>query len=889
MGRRGDVRMGMRRSALVTLVVPALVAGAALRGLPQAPTPPTSLSGAAYFNPDLSPEVRAKDLVSRMTLDQKVRQMQNAAPAIPELGVPAYDWWNEALHGVARAGQATVFPQAIGLAATWDTDLINRIGDVISTEARAKYHEAIRRNNHERYYGLTFWSPNINIFRDPRWGRGQETYGEDPYLTGRLAVAFIHGLQGHDPKYFKTIATVKHFAVHSGPESTRHAANIDPSPRDLAETYLPAFRAAILEGHAYSLMCAYNAVNGTPACANHDLLDTRLRGDWQFPGYIVSDCGAIGDIFRGHKFLTTAAEASAAAVKAGTDLTCGSEYTSLTSAVSSGLITEAEIDRSLERLFVARFRLGMFDPPERVPFSTIPYSETDSAAHRVLALEAARASIVLLKNDHHALPLTASTHALAVIGPSADDGESLLGNYNGFSSTLVTPLEGLTREFGANGGVRYALGAVYAQGSAAFMPAEVFTVPDGSGPGVQAEYFDNATLAGAPRLSRIEPRPSSPNVRDPAVTAAGIPERGWSARWTGTLRPTLSGKYTLASQGGASVHMFLDDEELVSIAPAAVKGRPRPPAPPIVRTLHGGRAYRFRVEYRPAAARGGGASGGGARDSGAMQLMWTPPAGGLITEAVALARRSDVVIACVGLSPRLEGEEMSVKAPGFSGGDRTDITLPKPQARLLDALFSTGTPVVVVLTSGSAVALPNAQKHAAAILEGWYGGEEIGTAIADVIVGRSNPSGRLPVTFYRDVKQLPPFESYAMKGRTYRYFAGDVLYRFGFGLSYSTFTYSNLRVDHLAGGGLQAAARVTNTSDRDGHEVVQLYMDGGGQADDPIRELKGFVRVRLAAGQSREVTFIVDAFALPTSGRVRLSIGGGQPVGDVPHVTSEIR
>jgi len=372
-------------------------------------------------------------------------------------------------------------------------------------------------------------------------------------------------------------------------------------------------------------------------------------------------------------------------------------------------------------------------------------------------------------------------------------------------------------------------------------------------------------------------------VRDPTVTAAGVPVQGWSARWTGTLRPTLSGTYTLASQDAANVHMFLDDEELVSPAPGANAEQPRH-TPPIVRTLHAGRAYRFRVEYRPAAGRGDASSG-----SGAMQVLWAPPARELIAEAVALAKRSDVVIACVGLSPRLEGEEMDVKVPGFSGGDRTDITLPKPQARLLDALFSTGKPVVVVLTSGSAVAVARAQTHAAAILEAWYGGEEIGTAIADVIVGRSNPSGRLPITFYRDVKQLPPFESYAMKGRTYRYFAGDVLYRFGFGLSYASFAYDNLRLDRLAGGGVRAAARVTNTSNRDGDEVVQLYVDGGGQTDDPIRELKGFERVRLAGGESRDATFVLDPRVVATSTRVRLSIGGGQPVGDVPHVSGEIR
>ncbi|HXA50320.1 MAG TPA: glycoside hydrolase family 3 N-terminal domain-containing protein, partial [Candidatus Acidoferrum sp.] len=405
------------------------------------------LAQTPYLNPDLPAERRAADIVSRMTLEEKVLQMQNTAPAIPRLNIPAYDWWNEALHGVARAGQATVFPQAIGLAATWDTVLMHRVADVISTEARAKYHEAIRNNEHGRYQGLTFWSPNINIFRDPRWGRGQETYGEDPYLTSRLAVAFIQGMQGTDPRYFKVIATAKHYAVHSGPEPSRHQFDVHPTERDVNETYLPAFRASIIEGKADSVMCAYNRVDGVPACASTDLLQKRLRGQWNFQGFVVSDCGAISDIFRGHKYKATLEEASAAAVKAGTDLTCGNEYRALVQAVKVGQITEAEINRSLERLFVARFKLGMFDPPERVPFSKIPYSETDSVEHRKLALEAARKSIVLLKNENQTLPLKASVRKIAVIGPSADDPEALLGNYNGFSSKHVSPLEGIQRQF----------------------------------------------------------------------------------------------------------------------------------------------------------------------------------------------------------------------------------------------------------------------------------------------------------------------------------------------------------------------------------------------------------------------------------------------------------
>ncbi|SPE22524.1 Xylan 1,4-beta-xylosidase [Candidatus Sulfopaludibacter sp. SbA3] len=829
----------------------------------------------AYTNPDLPAGKRAADLVSRMTLEEKVLQMQNSAPALPRLNIPQYDWWNEALHGVARAGQATVFPQAIGLAAMFDTSLMNRIADTISTEARAKYNEAIRNNNHARYFGLTFWSPNINIFRDPRWGRGQETYGEDPFLTSRLAVAFIKGMQGDDPHYFKVIATAKHYAVHSGPEPSRHEFDVKPSARDLNETYLPAFRASILEGKADSVMCAYNAVDGVPACANTDLLQKHLRGDWGFQGYIVSDCGAISDIFRGHKYKPTAAEASALAVKAGTDLTCGNEYRSLVEAVKSGLITETEINTSLERLFVARFKLGMFDPPERVPFSKIPYSETDSAEHRKVALDAAREAIVLLKNQEGTLPVKPSVRKIAVIGPSADDPIALLGNYNGFSSHHVAPLEGIERQFAGKAEIRYALGATYTPQSAALVPSTALAPPAGTGHGVLAEYFDNPEFQGQPKLSRVELRPYlQAGISDPAITAA-FPQRGYSVRWTGTLRPPVSGDYAITIGGGfgrPSTRLFLDDKELAAPAPPAgapPAGGGRGAPAPLHATLEAGHSYNLRVEFRPQGP------------AGSVQISWIPPAEPLLAEALDAVKNSDLTVAFVGLNPNLEGEEMRVSIPGFSGGDRTNLELPELQEKLIEAAMATGKPVVVVLTSGSALAANYPAIHAAALLELWYGGEEAGTAIAETLAGVNNPAGRLPVTFYKSIDQLPPFEDYSMNGRTYRYFKGDPLYGFGFGLSYSTFQYSGLRAQRTKSGA-QVTVRVKNASTRNGDEVVQLYVDGGGATDAAIRQLRGFQRIHLRAGETREVQFSLDAEAVPKS-KVKISVGSGQPVGAIPH------
>ena len=624
---------------------------------------------------------------------------------------------------------------------------------------------------------------------------------------------------------------------------------------------------AIVEAKADSLMCAYNSVDGVPACANEDLLVKRLRGEWGFSGFVVSDCGAITDIFRGHQYKKTAAEASAVAVKAGTDLTCGNEYRSLVDAVKGGLITEAEVNQSLERLFVGRFKLGMFDPPERVPYSKIPYSENDSEGHRKLALEAARKSIVLLKNENQVLPLKAAVKKIAVIGPSADDPIALLGNYNGFSQKHVTPLEGIERQFAGKAEVRYALGSTYTSQTAVPMGGEALVPPSGAGHGLLAEFFDNPDVQGQAKAQRVEPRLFLHGGNFDPVRL-GLPARGFSVRWTGTLRPPVTGEYTIEPAG--AVRLFVDDQELVSEAPqGAAPGRG--PRPPLHVQLEAGHPYRFRAEYR-------------AQQFGAqsVQVLWLPPAQPLLAQAVEAVRNADVAVAFVGLNPNLEGEEMRVNVPGFQGGDRTNLEIPETQAKLIEAAVGAGKPVVVVLTSGSALAANYAAEHAAAVLQLWYGGEEAGTAIGETLAGTNNPAGRLPVTFYKSADQLPAFDDYSMKGRTYRYFTGEPLYGFGYGLSYSSFQYSGARGTRT-GSGARVSVRVKNGSSREGDEVVQLYVKGGGGAEDAARTLKGFQRVHLKAGESREVVFTLGTDDLP-KGKAQVSVGGGQPVGKVAHV-----
>jgi beta-glucosidase len=830
-----------------------------------------------YLDPDLPIERRVDDLVGRMTLQEKVMQMNDQAPAIPRLGVPEYNWWNEALHGVARSGLATVFPQAIGLAATWNDSLIFTMATAISDEARAKHHEYVRQGRRLRYQGLTIWSPNINIFRDPRWGRGQETYGEDPYLTGRLAVPFVRGLQGDDPQYLKTVATVKHFAVHSGPEPERHVFDARVSERDLRETYLPQFDRALHEGGAYSLMCAYNRVDGAAACGSTPLLVDVLRGEWRFPGYITSDCWAIDDIYLNHKLVATPAQAAAVALRAGTDLDCGSRvYPHLAEAVQQGLVTEAEVDTAVKRLFRARFRLGMFDPPSRVAYARIPYSVVDDSAHRALARRVTRESIVLLRNQGNVLPLRKDLGTLAVIGPNADQWLMLLGNYNGVPSDAVTPLRGVREAVSPRTRVLFARGADLADGFATYdvVPASAFATSGGR-PGLKVEYWNGRDLQGTPLFAGVDSTLDR-NWADRAPRA-DMDADSFSVRWTGTLKPARTGTYRLGMIATTKFELFVDDS-LVLRSMYNYRdelGDPRVVTAEPVR-LEAGKTYRVRVDAHESYG------------DAAVQLIWQAPEGDLEAEALAAARQADAVVMFLGLSPRLEGEEMRVEVDGFRGGDRTRIDLPASQQRLLEHVAALGKPTVVVLLNGSALAVNWAQDHVPAIVEAWYPGQAAGTAIADVLFGDYNPAGRLPVTFYRSVDDLPPFEDYSMSGRTYRFFAGQPLYPFGHGLSYTTFRYAGLRTSAPAirdGDTVTVSVDVTNTGARAGDEVVQLYVRYPGSAvPRAIKELKGFARISLRPGETRTVNLRLPATELRywdeagkrwvlEPGRVQLQVG----------------
>jgi beta-glucosidase len=695
-----------------------------LPGCVRAPHPEKPAEGAFSSDPRGLAENRAAALVRRMTVEEKIGQLMTSAPAIPRLGVPAYDWWSEALHGVARAGRATVFPQAIALGATFDETLVGRVATATSDEARAKFNLAQAHGEHGRYQGLTFFSPNLNIFRDPRWGRGQETYGEDPLLTALLGRAFIIGMQGIDQRWWEAVATAKHFAVHSGPEADRHMFDARPSEHDLFDTYLPQFEAAVREGQVGSVMAAYNRVDGQPCVASQRLLDETLRKDWGFPGYVVGDCGAVDDVFAHHHAEPSPEAAAAAALRAGTDLDCGRAYTALGPALGHGLVTEADLDRALVRLFTARFRLGLFDPPQATPWSSLGDETIDSPANRQLAREAAARAVVLLENRNATLPLGPSVRRIAVVGPTADDEEALLANYHGTPSHAVTLLEGIRAAARAHG--------------------------------VSVRYARGATLAG-------------------------------SGRSTAQLR-----------------------------------------------------------------------------------------------DALEAARRSDVVVAVVGLDPQLEGEEGdSALNPA---GDRRDLNLPASQERLIEALVATGKPVVVVLTGGGALAVPFAAAHAAALLDAWYPGEEGGNAVADVLFGAVNPAGRLPITFYRSVADLPPFADYTMRGRTYRYLTTAPLYRFGDGLSYTTFGYANLTVNAIG----YVTVEVENTGTRAGEEVVQIYvLPRHPPPYAPHRWLATFLRVSLAPGERYTVSRALSSDALslvdehgarrPLTGAVDIAVGGAQP------------
>lgn len=810
---------------------------------------------------------RAADLVGRMTLEEKASQLVNDAPAIPRLGIREYNWWNEGLHGVAAAGHATVFPQAIGLAATFDAPHVEAVANLVGVEFRAKHLAGRHRFGGSDWFGgLTVWSPNINIFRDPRWGRGQETYGEDPYLTSRLGVAFVRGLQGDDPVYLRAVATPKHYAVHSGPEASRHRDDIHPSAHDLADTYLPAFRATVMEGGAQSIMCAYNAVDGAPACANRRLLGDILRGAWSFPGYVVSDCEAVADIYRAdrHGFRPTPEAGLAAAFDAGMDLICGGpdEIGHIVAAVRSGALAESVIDRSLVRLFTARMRLGQFDDPARV-FPAITAADYDSETNRAFALSSAERSLVLLKNDG-LLPLARAPRRIAVIGPNADSRAALVGNYNGEPSHPVTVLDGIRRRF-PDAEVTYVQGSGLIDRALVPVPASTLCADEGCGrPGVTVETFDNRDLAGTPA------RAAAPDV----TLAWNGHLRSGAVRFAGFLRAPETGDYVFRYAADGGYRIWIDDRSVVD----AWSVDWRPSIATGVARLEAGRTYRLRVEAFQRQA------------SGAERLLWSVPGDPEAGAAVAAARRADLVVFVGGLTAEVEGEEMRMQVDGFARGDRTSLDLPRPQQRLLERVHATGTPVVLVLMNGSAIAINWADRNLPAIIEAWYPGGQGGDAVARAIAGDFSPAGRLPVTFYRSADDLPAFTDYRMAGRTYRYFTGEVLYPFGYGLSYTGFRYGAARVSRprvRAGEAVEVSATVTNVGDRDGDEVVQLYLSRPGLADAPVRSLAGIRRVHLRAGETARVSFSLDGRAQSlvdsagarriVPGRVELWLGGGQP------------
>ena len=829
---------------------------------------------------------RVDDLVSRMTLEEKVSQMQNNAAAIPRLGIAAYHWWNEGLHGVANSGYATVFPQVIGMAATWDAPLIREEGKVIGIEGRGRYNSALRADNHSSAFGMNFWAPNINIVRDPRWGRGQETYGEDPFLTGQLAVQFVTGLQGNNPHHYLAIATPKHFDAYSGPESERHRFNANISSHDLEDTYLPAFRAAVIQGHADSIMCSYNAVDGTPACANKMLLQKYLRGDWHFGGYVVSDCGAIGDIANGHKYASSIEQAAVDAVRAGTDLSCGrQQYATLVQAVHDGLIQESEIDTSVKRLMMARLRMGTLAPPGKQPYASLQHSVVYSPQHAALDLRAAEESMVLLKNDG-VLPLRRNVKTIAVIGPNASSLAALEGNYNGTPIHPETPLAA----FKAMAGRKHlrlldAQGAPYVDQLSLPVPPSAFHRTQTSDTeGLKVSYFSNTSFSG-PRIDRTsENIETNWNAASPVPNS--IPVKTFAVRWTGTFTAPAPGDYQFqiempsCSSCVNTYSVWFDGKQETSGTvrnPRGARGISTP-----MFTVHFGDTHPhvFRMEYSHQSPMFGAG----------VSFNWKPPADVLRQQAVALAKMADVVVAVVGISPRLEGEQMPLQIPGFAGGDRTSIALPDVQQQMLQVLAATGKPLVVVLMNGSALAVNWSQQHVNAILEAWYPGARGGQAIVDTIFGNNNPAGRLPVTFYTSIEQLPPFEDYSMANRTYRYFKNTPLYGFGYGLSYSHFVFSRVKLSShrlSAGDPLTVKADVTNTSRISGDEVAELYIGYPPSKMAPIHALVGFARVFVPEGATRTVRFTLDARRVSqvlSSGRrvilpgdYTLFLGGSQP------------
>ncbi|WP_316785902.1 glycoside hydrolase family 3 C-terminal domain-containing protein [Pedobacter frigiditerrae] len=826
-----------------------------------------------FQNPKLDFKTRVDDLVARMTLEEKVGQMLNAAPAIPRLEIPAYDWWNEVLHGVARTPfKVTVYPQAIGMAATFDKESLFRMADYSALEGRAINNKAVEMGRGgDRYVGLTYWTPNINIFRDPRWGRGQETYGEDPFLTSVMGASFVKGLQGDDPKYLKAAACAKHYAVHSGPEPDRHVFNAEVSKYDLWDTYLPAFRKLVVDSKVEGVMCAYNAFQTQPCCGSDLLMVDILRKQWNFTGYVTSDCWGIDDFFKNHKTHTDAASASADAVLHGTDVECGTDaYKSLVKAVKEGKLLESQIDVSVKRLFMTRFKLGMFDPKEMVKYAQTPSSVLESDEHKAHALKMARQSIVMLKNKNNTLPLSKSAKKIVVLGPNADNPIAILGNYNGTPSVLKTVLQGIKEKL-PNANVVYEKAINFTNDTLlAYRNYSNQCNADGK-QGFKAEYFANKELTGNP-VSRQE-QSLDHAWQEGQQVAEGIIARNFSARYTTNYLADADGPVTFEIEGDDGYRFKVDGKEVIN-----AWTRNRWGAQQYKLQVEKGKSYQIVLEYWQ-----GDGKANIRLSAGNYQK----------TNFIALAERikdADAIVYVGGISPQLEGEEMKVNFPGFSGGDRTSIMLPKVQTDLLKALHTTGKPVVFVMMTGSAIAIPWEAENIPAIVNCWYGGQSAGTAVADVLFGDYNPAGRLPVTFYAKDSDLPNFSDYSMTGRTYRYFSGKPLYGFGYGLSYSSFKYEQLLMPAQIKGGttLNLSVTITNTSKVVGEEVVQLYISNpNSTVKSPLKALKGFERIVLKPGERkvikfslspRELSFIKeDGIAQLIKGKLMISAGGSQP------------
>lgn len=839
----------------------------------------STVLGQAYktypmWNDQLSNDQRIEDLIKRLTLKEKVYQMLNATPAIDRLGIPAYDWWNEVLHGVARTPyHTTVFPQAIAMAATWDTTMLAQMADYSALEGRAVFNKANQENRkHLRYLGLTYWTPNINIFRDPRWGRGQETYGEDPFLTAMLGKAFVHGLQGNDPKYLKAAACAKHFAVHSGPEPLRHEFDANVSDIDLWNTYLPAFYELITSTNVAGVMCAYNAFRTQPCCGSDLLMNDILRNRWKFKGYVTSDCWAIDDFFKHHKTHPDSASAAVDAVMHGTDVECGTNvYYTLINAVNEGKITERQIDISLRRLFEVRFKLGLFDPPEKVKYAQTPASVIESKEHRDLALKMAQQSIVLLKNEQHVLPLSKKIKKIAVVGPNADNSISVLGNYNGTPSHVVTALEGIKKKV-PNASIVYEKAINFTNDTLLQYRdmSSLFSV-DGK-MGVKAEYFNNLELSGRPSAVFYE-KDFRNNWAEGQRPYPNVNSYNFTARYTTTLSPETTEKLTFEVYADDAYRVFVNGELMLD-----AWSRNRWGARSFDMSLLKGRKYTIVLEYKQLEGAASVSLAFGQYKKTDFNLL------------VDRLRDVDAIVYVGGISPQLEGEEMKVPFPGFNGGDRTSIMLPAVQSELLKALNTTGKPVVFVMMTGSAIATPWESNNIPAIVNAWYGGQSAGSALADVLFGDYNPVGRLPITFYKTDEDLPDFNSYAMEGRTYRYFIGKPLYPFGYGLSYTKFKYEALLVkgrldqDSL----VNISVKVSNVGQHVGGEIVQLYISYNGGELAPLRALKGFQKIFLRPGESTFVHFQIPSKRLGLldangvnyipKGAMSISVGGGQPL-----------